>query len=461
MAPGKLFATRRRRTAAKLAVLGTAAMTVTAAAGGAAYAGVPSGLSSGFTVQASGTGLNVNLFGNQLTGGSTKIVGAYNGDGTGSVTSTGAGWFLASQASNSVTAGPLNGSSQSQSQSLDCTGGGGGPLYVGVGCGQATAALDGSGLPQATAGGDTALLTAAFASYIQQFMGALGNQLCGVLEQLPAPLGTSLGQNCAAFNYTLDPSVALHVGHSDGSLASDANGVTVTDTSTSVTLDLFPIQLPTMSAPEDFLKVEIPKAQASAVYSDGQWSCSNDTALISISGFVVDLLHTSSMGSLPDPLEIGGSDQLSQLTSALTQIPNNPLLSITLASASATAASAGGATCGSEGADVKLLNGAPGVPGGGIDINLGGASITTATTAAGPQTAPQGGTTTTTTTTAPPTAAQTAAVVTSPTTVHTGEWWSGSMPLLAALAAVGGGLIGWPRIRRMSLVSRFVNRSGK
>lgn len=38
----------------------------------------------------------------------------------------------------------------------------------------------------------------------------------------------------------------------------------------------------------------------------------------------------------------------------------------------------------------------------------------------------------------------------SPTLVHTGAWWSGSMPYIGGLAALGGGLLGWPRLRRTS-----------
>lgn len=40
------------------------------------------------------------------------------------------------------------------------------------------------------------------------------------------------------------------------------------------------------------------------------------------------------------------------------------------------------------------------------------------------------------------------APIAGPTLVHTGAWWSGSLPYLAGLAALGGGLLGWPRLRR-------------
>lgn len=41
-------------------------------------------------------------------------------------------------------------------------------------------------------------------------------------------------------------------------------------------------------------------------------------------------------------------------------------------------------------------------------------------------------------------------IAASPTLVHTGAWWSGSAPYIGGLAALGGGLLGWPRLRRTS-----------
>ncbi|HUC37096.1 MAG TPA: hypothetical protein VMR97_08230, partial [Acidimicrobiales bacterium] len=59
---------------------------------------------------------------------------------------------------------------------------------------------------------------------------------------------------------------------------------------------------------------------------------------------------------------------------------------------------------------------------------------------------------------APPAPAAATSAASSPTAVHTGEWWAGSMPLLVVLAVFGAGLIGWPRLRRVSLVARVVSK---
>jgi hypothetical protein len=50
---------------------------------------------------------------------------------------------------------------------------------------------------------------------------------------------------------------------------------------------------------------------------------------------------------------------------------------------------------------------------------------------------------------APPAATPTTTIpAATPTIVHTGAWWSGSLPYIIAAAVLGAGLLGWPRLRR-------------
>ena len=88
--------------------------------------------------------------------------------------------------------------------------------------------------------------------------------------------------------------------------------------------------------------------------------------------------------------------------------------------------------------------------GGAIFANLGGVTGAVSSNGA-PPTSPNGN----------PPAVQTASGGASPTSVHTGEWWAGSLPLIAAIAALGAAMIGWPRLRRFAPISRVIHRGGR
>lgn len=105
--------------------------------------------------------------------------------------------------------------------------------------------------------------------------------------------------------------------------------------------------------------------------------------------------------------------------------------------------------------------------GGAINLHVGSSTLTAAnggtTPAVVPASSPTGQSTPpcpsqpslTTPCPVTPVAASTAAA----TAVHTGEWFAGSTPYLVGLAALGGGLIGWPRLRRMKLLTRLAHRA--
>lgn len=160
-----------------------------------------------------------------------------------------------------------------------------------------------------------------------------------------------------------------------------------------------------------------------------------------------------------DILENTGVDQ--------TILSGTPLQS-TIELASATGAPVGDtSSCAADSVTLSLLESStfPGGSstagsGGAIFASLGNTGASVASGAAAPPTSPLSSTSPTPTPTPTPAAPVTAAA-TSPTAVHTGEWWAGSLPLLAVLAAVGGALIGWPRLRKLPVLAKLVARGNR
>jgi hypothetical protein len=134
---------------------------------------------------------------------------------------------------------------------------------------------------------------------------------------------------------------------------------------------------------------------------------------------------------------------------AVNSSPLGALLQLHLASASVSGSGVTGS-----GAQIELLPTQG--PGGTPVVNINTAGIATSPTgtlasSTSPASSP----------TVPPAVQPVLQAAQSPTAVHTGEWFAGSLPFLAGLAALGGGLLGWERIRRIPLVARLVSsRSG-
>lgn len=113
---------------------------------------------------------------------------------------------------------------------------------------------------------------------------------------------------------------------------------------------------------------------------------------------------------------------------------------IDLGSATAAGANTSNGSGTSNGATLDVAKGVNG----GMLLDLGSVSIIGGDSPATPAVAPPAHTN-------PASPAVIAATpVASPTLVHTGAWWAGSMPYLAGLAVLGGGLLCWPRLRRSS-----------
>lgn len=145
-------------------------------------------------------------------------------------------------------------------------------------------------------------------------------------------------------------------------------------------------------------------------------------------------------------LNIPGFDQSISLAAGQSQnlLAGTPLATvIDLGSASTT-----GSTSTANGATLDLLKGVNG----GILVNLG-SSTTTGTPGAVTTAASSGSSGPT------PPVLKASIGAASPTAVHTGEFWAGSLPVLATLGSLGGLLIVWPRLRRTSAVARLLARA--
>src|SRR5579875_2806996 len=100
--PFRTKTARRGISVARLATVGAAALTVLAMAttGGVASAATPlGGQQGGYVLSGKSTGLNIDLFGTQLTGGSSSAAVSYSYNGTAyteSADASGEGVFLTS-----------------------------------------------------------------------------------------------------------------------------------------------------------------------------------------------------------------------------------------------------------------------------------------------------------------------------------------------------------------------------
>ena len=515
----RIFRARARN---KRVVLGATSLSAAAVvmialvSSGTAYADtVLPGQAGSYQVAASSAGLYLALAGTQLTGGTSSVTGHYNGVGNEQATATAEGFLLSNQLTGTgpsvsvdntkgapysasgvqgTKGDPLvNGGNYSNvdvggpSTPPDCFQGGGGGqqgvgVFLGLGCGFASATVDSPTSatpvgPQALGAANIAQVHVDLAGILNQVYNGGVNQLCNGLNQIPQLGSDLLGPACTQALSAVNPSVEVDVGNAYSEIVGTATQVFAKSSSSSIDVSLLPgtaANATPFAGP--LLRVQIPSATAESCEgtpctpvgpaactsnsSSAGWTNSYDATLIKISGTLIDGLNKLTGSSFPDPLEIppcgSGTSQLAQLAGpGVGPLCTNGLLCLTLASAN----TSGSGVLGS-GAELTLL---PGQVQGNplLEVNTSGIKTTASGSGVGPATTPQSsppapgpgpgpG--------LPPVSTQAA---TSPTAVHTGEWWSGSLPLLAILAALGGGLLGWPRVRRFPLVSRLIARSSR
>ena len=500
---------------------------------------------------AKASGLVINLFGTQLTGGTA----------TASVDSSAAGLLASAEGVGTLTPGMIEDSKanvtsagKSDGDSTQkCDQGGSAPasspigITLGLACSSAVANITGDGVPSAAATGEIAGLDVNLSSLLNQIISGGGNQLFSGIQQVLAqlngsPLGTgnavcpdpntpsgsssssTSSSNTSSGNSSSQPSTSpvpnpltalagtasvpgsplntllgsLGLGtstaaSSPGPLAGLLGGIcqTLTNIENVVKLPSPPstlvVKIGPASASVTGTSPSAAKAEADGATAEVQIlpgvgcdAASLAACITSPSQYAVPLIdikvapaHASSIwdGSNWTPkttdslatvdLNIPGFAQTIDIPAGQSQdllagTPLETVIDLGSATTTGTGSNAGsGSGSGGGGNGTETVNGASldiakGVNGGILlDLGTTGVSGTAATpTVAVKQQPPipavvaAGG--------SPAATPPAVAPVASPTLVHTGAWWSGSLPYLAGIAALGGGLLGWPRLRRGS-----------
>jgi len=555
---------KRVRIAVGATTLGTAAaMMLAVATGGTALAAT-----NPYAVNATGAGLNLSLFGNELVGGNATACANYgtiggaplaNVDGNGNPTYCGADAVPANMSSSLSATSPTAPEAFADGQGTLLTPSGlhgeqyavdtapgtsvaGAPaandppyncsqlnsmgpqgqagefqLDLGISCGTAGASLDSGGDPTANAAGNVGHVGVlangllgnflgaspsstsndcnAVQATLPQAIGALPGGLCEVLSNIPT-VGTGLSQALqdlydltqGATNQALD-TVSIEVGKATSSIDNESDG-TVVAKATGSTLDvqLFPyagclgtwpagtpdagqsttlVQCATEAAENatnlsadplaaPLVEILVGPATCTMTLAPGanSWTAATDSSIVTVDVNIpgaaqsVEIPPGQPGSSIPQPLPLP-----SQLTS---QIGN---FTVAVASGSTSAPVGDSAGCKADSVTLNLFQGGPlpqsTVSGqGAVYASTGSTNAGANVSTAPPVTKAVSFTTTTT-------AATTAAAAVYPTSVHTGEWWSGSLPFIGILAGLGGGLLAWPRVRRIPAVDRIVHRSSR
>ena len=455
---------RMSRRVMRFSAIGAVSVAVLALATG----GVASASATGMSASATAAGLEINLFGNAITGGkATVCVNDNDTSNAGTACDQQAAQYVAAEGSGTLTPALVgdakataSGPNTSQSSPETCSQLSGStpagtPVSVSleVACGQASASIDANGNGKGSAAGKVAGLEVNLSSLVNQIIQGGGSQLFGAVNQVltqvnGSPLGgTPLGaltqgvqQAVSNLQTVVQQSPApdtLDVEIGPASASIDMTGSTPTATSEGETLDVK--ILPgvgeigpnlTGGTPAPLVEIKIAPAQSTSTFNGTSWTATGHGSVATIS------------------LNIPGFNQTIDVAPGQQQdiLAGTPLeTTIDLGSASTN-----GGTSQAVGAQVDLLKGVQN----GILLNLGQTS-----SAGGTQAAPAPAAAAAQSSPAAPAAAQPIAPATSPTAVHTGEWWSGSLPLLAVLAAFGAGLIGWPRLRRMPILAKLAAKT--
>ncbi len=417
---------------------------------------MPAGASvqtSAFTAKSTGDALQISIGGIQITGGHSEV----SWDGS-TLTAKGSGELTPALVGNAVASATASNPSSSAPQTCGAPPSGSVPanplLDLGLACGTASAAINSDGTMAATATGDIAYLdllnltgaTLGSVASLPTTLSALGQQviqgtpLAGALQQvlgaLPASVPTlqqvqqglpipSLLQVISQITQAAGlPQWLVHVaiGDTTSSFSTTSDAVSTTNTSKGATIELLQ-GLGAGGAP--LLEVDVGYSSSSAGWTSAGFTSNHDNAIIRV------------------VLNIPGAAQSIELTPGQTidLLAGTPLETvITLANGSSSITGKSGTAQGS-GLSIDLAKGVQG----GVLLNLG----TTGVTLSGSPTTTPNKTTAQKSVTSTTAAAAPISVV--PTAVHTGEWWSGSLPFVALLLALGGGLLGWPRLRRMAI----------
>ena len=456
------------RAAALVGVVVVGAVGVDPGRAGAAGGSVPA-----WSANATATGLEINLFGSEISGGDARA----SADSTvPKAHAEGTGTLLTSAGAQSDDVSDASAVGTQQSSPFACAQGGGTPAGTPVlvtaklGCASSSAVVGADGWPTAAAQGEVGELDVGLNGILQPVLQGGANQLT---QGLASGLGscassastTPLGQLCTGLAQAVSnlqdvvqaagsadqPDVVVKLGPASTSITDGGTAphgslpVTVSAQGESADIQVLPdvgsasavFSGGTLSgvlngAP--LVEVKVAPATATSTFNGTAWSSTSHSSVATLIVNIPGDVQTLDLSAPGQCQEIGSG---------------TPLDSTVCLSAAST--SGGSATSGNASADsvrADLLTQVPGAPGHGVQLNLGNVALTSAGPAPGAVPSPS----------APPPPVVPAVSPGSPTAVHTGAWWSGSMPLVGSGVLVGTLLIGWPRIRRVRIWAHAPSR---
>jgi hypothetical protein len=430
---------------------------------------------SSYSTSATATGLEINLFGNEISGGNASATADSSAP---KAHAEGTGTLLTSAGAQTDDVSDASGTGSGQSKPYACAQGGGTPsgtpvlVTVGLGCASSSASVSTDGWPASSALGQVGEIDVGLNGVLQPVLQGGASQLTqglasGLGSCAGSAAGTPLAPLCAGLSQAVtnlqntveasgsagQPDVVVKLGPATATVA-DAGGtgsgafpVTATAEGESADIQVLPgvgsvaatfangaLSGTLSGAP--LIEVKVAPATATSTFDGSKWTTTSHSSVATI------------------VLNIPGDVQTIDLTApgqCQEIAAGTPLDSTVCLSAASTSGGAGSpAAAQADSVRADLLTQLPGAPGHGIQLNLGDVTSTgTGTPATNPATTPAG-------TPAPAVPATLSA--SPPTAVHTGEWWSGSLPLLATGGGIGALLIGWPRVRRMRAVARMIAR---
>jgi hypothetical protein len=310
----------------------------------------------------------------------------------------------------------------------------------GLACGSAAAKAASPNNESALATGEAGELQINLAPLLSQVVKSaspLASALQGVLGQLPSipQGGESVSSLLSSIEHsaTHDQTAEVAVGPSSSSTTRDGRAYKTTAEAKGSVITILPGAGKGGAA---LAKIIVGEAQATAAVGAGGKTtpvASDNPALVTVE---VDAPATG-----PKTYSVVPGQ-------SLTILAGTPLQStIKVAAGSVTTAPSGAVTAAAHGVEIDLAQGAGATPAtaynGGLDIELATAQATASPEAPvvaaahkkpKPASAPK-----------PQLSASSVPNATSP---HTGLPWAGGLPLIAGTAALGAGLLGWPRLRR-------------
>ena len=400
-----------------------------------------------YNVTATGAVLTFNALGVLTISGAASSASAGSGKPS---TATGSGLTLPADSSTSTATESTPGASNSPTQVC-------GPLpalsvvvaSVGSACGQATASEDSKGNPAATGTGSLPQVT--IGSGLSALTAPISSTVSTAVTSLLAPVQTLL----TSVSSTAGAALPTTAGISLNTLISDLEGIS-------------------LSSVANLATVNLGTSTSSITTSTNSAGDTIETATTSTVGTSIDLLPGLLGGSPLATITVGDNSAttaVDRATGAVTasDVPSD--VSVTIAGQTINVGEGTGPTpilAGTPLASTIEVGGGSATPGqgsgsaqaGDVELDLltgvsGGIDLDLVTSQTSADAAAAAGTTTppTTPTATPPIVPAAASVVPNVTTVHTGEFWAGTLPIVLAAGMVLSGLLLISR-RRLAAAAR-------